>query len=98
MVGDIKRRGISPYGLWSHRTGIEFLLNLLWRSLFYYDILARWTGSINGRGGAQDIEGNPIVFCKDGNTQRTDFIGNVSISSDTVTAHKTEHRKTGTLF
>ena len=50
------------------------------------DVGTCWGVHVDGRGGGADVEGDAVVFCKDGDARGADFVGDVAVGGDAVAA------------
>ena len=86
MICDIKRWIIHFYVLWRHAFLVPRISDFLRWALFDMDVLAGGGIHVDGGGGGADVEGDAVVFGQDGDAGCADFVGNVAVGGDAVTA------------
>ena len=88
VIGDIERRVIDLYTVCGHAFLVPHVGDFLGGTLFDLDVAPRGGGEVDGRTGCADIEGDAIVFGEDGDAGGADFVGDIAVGSDAVTANE----------
>ena len=86
VICDIKRRIVYFYLLRCHAFLIPHVGDFLGGALFDVDVGACWGGEVDGGGGSADVEGDAVVFCKDGDARGANFVGDVAVGGNAVAA------------
>ena len=86
VIGDIERRVIDLYTVCGHAFLVPHIGDFGGGTLLDVDVCACWGVHVDGGGGGADIEGDAIVFGEDGDTRCADFVCDVAIGGDAVTA------------
>ena len=86
MIGHIEGGVIDVYSLGSHALFVPHVGDFLGRTLFDLDVPARGGGEVDGGTGSADVEGDAVVFGEDGDARGSDFVGDVAVGGDAVTA------------
>ena len=86
MIGDIERGVIDFYAVCGHALFVPHVGDFLGGALFDVDVGAGGRVHVDGGGGSADVEGYAVVFGEDGDTRCADFVCDVAIGGDTVTA------------
>ena len=88
MVGDVKGRieALHPGG--GHGLPVPQGADLLRIPLLDGDVVPVGTVQVDGGGGPQHIEGDPVVFGQDGHSAGADLVGGVAVGRHPVAAYK----------
>ena len=86
MVCHIEGGIIDLYSLWCHTFLVPHVGDFLGGTLFDLDVPARGGGEVDGGTGGADVEGDAVVFGEDGDARGSDFVGDVAVGGDAVTA------------
>ena len=86
MICDIKGGVIHLYVLWCHALLVPHIGDFLRRALFDVNVPACRGVHVDGGGGGADVEGDSKVFGEDGDARGADFVRDIAVGGDAVTA------------
>ena len=86
VIGNVKRWVIYGYTLGCHALVVPHFGDFLCGALFDVDVGAGGGVHVDGGGGGADVEGDSIVFGKDGDAGGADLVRDVAVGGDTVAA------------
>ena len=86
MIRYIKRWVIHVHALGRHAFLIPHVGDFLCGALFDVDVGAGWCVSIDGGGRGADVEGDAVVLGEDSDARGADFVRDVAVGGDAVTA------------
>lgn len=86
VIRDVKRGVIDIHSLGSHTFLIPHVGDFFRGALFDVDIGASGGVHVDCGGGGADVERDAVVFGKDGDAGGADFVGDIAVGGDAVTA------------
>ena len=88
VIGDIERRVIDVYSLGCHALFVPHIGDFGGGALFDVDVGTCWGVHVDGGTWGADVEGDTVVFGEDGDAGGADFVGDIAVCGDAVTANE----------